>query len=295
MRKSMLLISVILVAMTIPFFTVSADIGPKSGVSIEIRGVEQPYFLDLLYPGEMSEYWREHAETELEGCLDFHDYCASFIPWLLLDFEEDGYISSWLYRGRPTYHRQRDDHVYDYTYVPPREFKIILVFEDGTYVTSPVVVTRLFQTRLIYDLTDVDLATDFTAAGTVNELVPVVGMTTDFILRVILTIGIEILVLFAFGYRLKHSYKLVIATNLVTQVTLTIFMFVMHWWYSPFFGEIFVLVIGEIFILAIELFIYIKWLKEKSKARAGGYALVANLASFLIGLILVIVSFGLIF
>ncbi|TVP85264.1 MAG: hypothetical protein EA375_05030 [Acholeplasmataceae bacterium] len=295
MRKTMLLVAVMLVAMTVPFFTVSADIGPKSGITIDIRGVDQPYFLDLLFPGEIDEFWRDYAETRLEECLDDFGYCSDFIPWLLLDFEEDGYVSSWLYRGRPTYHRQLDDHVYAYTYVPPREFKIIMVFEDGTYVTSPVVVTRLFQTRLVYDLTDVDLATDFTAAGTVTELVPVAGMTTDFLLRVILTIGIEILILFAFGYRLKSSYRLVILTNVVTQVTLTIFMFVMHWWYAPFFGEIFVLIIGEIFILAIELYVYIKWLKEQSKRRASVYAVVANLASFLIGLILIIVSFGLVF
>ena len=283
------IISVILILITLgifPFLTVRADFGPKSSVIIDIIGVDQPYFFELLYEDELP---MESKRTEAYLYATEYQVEHPFFPEMIKDFTEDGYISSFLYRGRPTIPNIIGDNTFRYTYVPPQTFKLIIVFENGTYVTSPIITTKLFSSHVTWDLSHIDISYTQSNVGTLEEVIPLKQMSFDLLLRILVTIGVELLILLAFKYHLKKSYLLVLLVNLVTQTLLTTFMFSMRYFFMPFFGEIIGLTFGELIVFIVEVVIFMRFLREKSSKRAFGYALLANLASLIIGFILMVI------
>ena len=96
-------------------------------------------------------------------------------------------------------------------------------------------------------------------------------------MRVLLTLIIEGMLLFAFGYRTRHSILLFLITNLITQTALNIiFIGARGYWFLLY-------VIVEILIFAIEASVYKAWFKEHGNKRAVFYALTANAASLFLG------------
>lgn len=105
-------------------------------------------------------------------------------------------------------------------------------------------------------------------------------------LRVILTLLLEGLVFFLFGYRQKRSWVVFLLVNLVTQLgvnlvilllapaaTLSLTIWMGFFLYTPM----------EILVLLIEMMAFSLLLKEHRKRRALGYAALANLFSWLLG------------
>lgn len=288
MKKIILFIMLFLALLFLPSIKANADIGPKSTVTIQILGVDKEFFADLLF-----EYSLPDENTRNERYEQSQNYFnqAEEVPLLLKDYSEDGFVSALLYRARPTVPSSKSLNYLKYTYVPPKTFKIILIFKDNTYITSNTITTKLFNSNVTWDLKDEDLSISKQGAGTLNESIPYKEMTLDLLVRIVLTVLIEIVILFLFGYRLKKSFIIVLIVNIITQTILTIFMFQMRYFTMPLFGEVFALVAGEILILIIESITFRKLLKEHSKRRAQIYTFVANFGSIAIGFILMFVNF----
>ncbi len=283
MQKLKIFILLILVSLLSPMLTLRADFGPKSTLQIDVIGVDKPYALELLFEGELpDDVFRDDA---YQNMIEYRQE----LPEMIKDFSEDGFISSALYRGRPTYQQRFGDHTYRYTYVPPRTFKLLIIFDDEMYLTSPIITTRLFDSKVTWDLTEVDQVFTQSGVGSIHEELPLTRFSFDLFLRIIITIGVEVLILFLFRYRTRFSLNLILAVNAITQITLTGFMFSMRYFFSPFFGEIFVLIVGEALIFLLEGIIYVKFLKERTKKHAILYTLSANFASLLLGFILMII------
>lgn len=128
------------------------------------------------------------------------------------------------------------------------------------------------------NLLTLDFATENLAIGQPPLRVPLlVG------LRLILTLVIEGLVFFLFGYRRKASWLAFLAINIVTQGALNAMLtgpgLGSYWW----FGFIF----GEIVVLAVELIAFIRLVKELGKGRAAAYTVAANAASLILGGLLI--------
>ncbi len=275
MKKLTIFLLILSTIYLFPFLTANADFGPKRTLDIEVIGIDKPYFLELLEQGTLDtlEALQEYYPNENDG--------VEIFPELLYTFTENGYISSYFVREWGGFPFKVSENNYQHLYNPPSTFKIILIFEDGTYVTSKPVTTSLFNSKVTYDLTGVNIDTIISNAGTIEENLPVQTMTIDLISRIIGTIAIELIVLFLFGYAKKKSYLFVMYVNLFTQISLTGFMFMMKYYYSPFFGELAVLVIGELVIFTLEIILFRQFLREKSKKRAVLYALVANFFSLI--------------
>ncbi|MBN2268038.1 MAG: hypothetical protein JXC35_01310 [Acholeplasmataceae bacterium] len=287
MKKIWILMLILIIFGVFPILTVRADFGPKSAVTIDIIGINKPYFFELLYEDALPiESEREDAyQLAIEsGMME-----QSFFPEMVKDFSEDGFISSLLYRDRPTVPYEIEEHSFRYTYIPPQTFKLILIFEDSTYLTSPIITTKLFNSHVTWDLANVNTSMIQSNIGVIEEDIPFFQMSSDLLIRIIVTIGVELLILLAFKYRLKKSYLLVLGVNLFTQTALTVFMFLMRYYFMPYFGEIIGLTIGEFLIFFIEIIIFMKFLKEKSSKRAFGYAMIANIASLILGFILMLI------
>ncbi len=98
-------------------------------------------------------------------------------------------------------------------------------------------------------------------------------------MRVALTLIIEGLVFFLFGYRKKLSWIAFICINLITQGALNIALSGTN--YNGYW--IIAYVFYEIIIFIVESFAFASVLKEHKKDRAVSYALIANFASLILG------------
>ena len=102
-------------------------------------------------------------------------------------------------------------------------------------------------------------------------------------MRVVLTLFIEGIVFYLFGYRKKRSWLIFFAINLITQGGLHAMITgpgIGSYW---MIGFIFV----EIVILIVEMILFISLVKEHKKSRAAIYTIIANLASLVLGGILI--------
>lgn len=99
-------------------------------------------------------------------------------------------------------------------------------------------------------------------------------------LRVGLTLLIEGVVFFIFGFRSKQSWLIFLLINLFTQGTLNI-------WLNSLFPSngylIIALIFGEICVLAAELIGFLGLVKEQKKWKTAAYVIVANAASLILG------------
>ena len=282
MKKFIIFILILIFTFLFPIFETNADFGPKRTLEIEVIGVDEPYFLELLERGTIRDEILEDYQDDIE--INF--------PEILLTYSENGFMSSRFIRPWGYFPIETSINNYRHSYNPPIEFKIILVFEDGRIITSNIITTTLFNSKVIFDLSNVNIQENRYNAGVIEEIFPVSTMVLELSSRIIITIGIEIIVLFLFGYVSKKSFLFVTYINLFTQITLTVFMFLMRYYYAPFFGEIFVLVVGEILIFGFEIIIYTIYLKEHSKKRAALYGLVANIFSLIAGFSLMVLYFS---
>lgn len=275
MNKKLVLLMIVMLFLLFPSFLVRADFGPKRTLDLEIIGVDQDYHLELLMRGTLPE--GESLSTIQEI---IEDEQPSF-PNMLYTFEIEGYVSARLVLPWGTWNQNPRDHYYVYPYNPPSDFKIMLIFDDGHYIISRRIETSLFNSKVTFNVTGVDLSMDQVNVGRVQEIFPIQTMSIELILRIIGTIFIEIIVLYLFGYVKRKSFSLVVVVNLVTQLVLTGFMFAAKYFIFPVIGELFVLIVGEAMIFLTEIIIYRFYLTERTKNRAMTYALIANIISLI--------------
>ena len=99
-------------------------------------------------------------------------------------------------------------------------------------------------------------------------------------LRIFLTLIIESLIFFIFGFREKKSWLIFLCINLVTQGMLNISISQ----FTPFSSYILLnLIFWEIIILFVEMIAFLVLLKEHKKLKRILYAITANIASLILG------------
>ena len=98
--------------------------------------------------------------------------------------------------------------------------------------------------------------------------------------RLILTLAIEAIIFWMFGFRDRKSWAAFFIINLITQGTLNI-------WINSFTPResyiIFSLIFGEIFVFIAEIIAFSKYCKEYTRLRKVLYVLTANFISLIAG------------
>jgi hypothetical protein len=262
---------------------VKADMFEKPTAEIEIKGIDEPYYFDILiYRNyEVNELDEEDLQSRLVN------YYQDDYPVDVLNGYQDasGYASRTLYNGPPAILLKIENNKFKIGYFKaPEEFKIAIVTESGKLITSKVINRKMFNSQMTYDLSGVDLDSSKSNVGIVEEFVPFTHIITRFIIRVIATIIIELGILVLFKYRLKVSVALVAITNFITQSLLTLFMFLGYYSWGAMFGLISILIIGEILVFITEILTFGFLLKEQGKKKACLYGFVANLATLIISI-----------
>ena len=276
-RKLFAFLMSIILVMSLPI-TASADIGPKPSVRIQFTGIQgETYYGTLL-----SERRSTGPATAWDGYEDYPGWKPEnekAIWEKFLGYEDsDGYyfLQEWWDCS--------ESNQLNWTYYPPNPFKILLYFpETDTFYVSDIYERYAFDSYFTVDLSDYDTrlisaekSYDFTW-----ELISLAA-------RIVLTIALELAIALVFGYREKNALVFLSVVNVITQVTLNVALNIINY-VSGSMGFTFAFICMEIVVFAIEAIAYKSLLKrfstvEQKKRRDVSYALVANTASFAIGL-----------
>ncbi len=250
-----------------------ADIGPKPEVTITVvNAPEGTLYLDLLVQdAPTSSPW---SKPEDQNNLD------PAILDRLRSLEGDGWVLAYTTgaaRNAPVFGdvRPREDGTWHYFYIGlPETFRVAAATADeAKAVDAPY--TRDFVGNIVYDW----------QTNTVREATPPpLRFFARLAATLIPTLVIEGAILWLFGFREKRSWLVFLAVNAVTQVGLHLAvgsMLAEAGWH--FLNYSLTILIPELVIWAAEAAAYALLLRERTRARRIGYALAANIASFVLG------------
>ena len=285
----------VLLALAAALLTVSAfaDTGPKAQLKVLVKNApEEPYYLDLLEKGDYQGhiYGSGDGDDTYSG-IDW-SYSEEEIAALddeLLDALRAAVPEGWHActaqgtNGAPMWGDLIGSdaggvrlHSFRYHGVPDT-YRIILVTKSGESWLSDTLHRATLQSSVTVDW----------AAKTVSVPPAVVAYALQFLCMLIPTLLIEGVLLYVFGYRSKKSWKRFLLVNLITQGGFAVYLAVtvlnhgVSGWSLLFYIPI------ELVITLAEVLLDRWLLTEKGKGRAMGYAIVANIHSATVGLLLI--------
>ncbi len=296
-KLTCLLILAVIIVFSVPI-TASADTGPKPSVVINFENLGDT----LCYATLLSKTPSTGPASAWDGDEDnIHLYNLSRDIWQAFqDYEDfDGFY--FLQEGWKINETKK----LAWTYYPPNVFKILLYFpETQTYAVSNICERYAFDTYYKVDMQgftigsadyDNNLSSDdrILAQKAYEWNTEIISL----IARIVITIAIEMAVALLFGFRNKKQLKLLIIVYSITQILLNVLLNViglhvlkvsaitMH------FTAVYLIL--ELLVFAIEAVIYsifMKKIADKPKRTSFYiiYALISNVLSFFIGLIIAI-------
>jgi hypothetical protein len=271
----------ILSILTLLPVTAKADIGPKPSIVIDFIGLDdKEYYVTLLSSVESTgPYWAVNNSKDpgqyKEGDEDYEIY-VKFADYL----DKDGYYFLQYFKDCSQTHQ------FSWTYYPPREFKILLYFpETDSFIVSDTSYERYaFNSYFIAEVTNTGLS--------VVESYDATNETLSLIARIVLTIVIELIIALLFGFRGKKQFRFIAIVNIITQIGLNLILNIVNYHAGQLAFLIFFILL-EFVIVIVEAVLYTFYLRRHSQIKVPGwkpgvYALVANFASFVLGLVLAI-------
>ncbi len=267
-------------------FPVFADVGPKPSVSVAIKGLpsEEIYDVTLLSKdkgGGRYNVFEGKLEAPASAGVE-EDIWAVFVKYK----DPDGFYYL-QYHSRLT-----GEDTFSWGYYPPDTFKVLLYFPKyGSFVVSNVTDRYTFESYYTLDLRGVEYKTPGTTSvvnvepGDPHFIIAI----SDALIRVVLTLAIELLIALAFGYRAKKQLIFIAIVNIVTQILMNAVL-VLFRHEAGFLLSALSYVLLEFVIFTIEAILYAIFLKPLSpkpisRAVTVLYAFLANIASCVVGLI----------
>ena len=277
LRKVLSLLICLILVLNLPV-TAKADIGPKPSVRITFTGIEgETYYGTLL-----SERRSTGPATAWDGYEEYRDWkpeSEKSIWEKFIAYEDtDGYyfLQEWWDCS--------ETNQLNWTYYPPTPFKILLYFPE----TDSFYVSDIYERYAFDSYFSVDLSEYSTSPITARQSYDYTWEVISLVARIVLTISLELAIALLFGYREKKALGFLAIVNVITQVVLNVALNIINY-RSGSMGFTFAFICMEILVFAIEAITYKAVLhryseKEKVNRRGVTYALVANTASFAIGL-----------
>lgn len=287
-KKFIVLFMCSLVCVSLIPMKVRADMGPKPSVIIEIEGLEdEVYYGTLLSQRNTNGPIDVMSETELaqKQGEDNYEIWKAFAEYK----DKDGYYFL------PNIYPCEGTDSFSWGYYPPSPFKVLLYFpEYDTFVVSEIYEEYAFDSYYKVDLTGIHIE-NVTAdvVVTASKTYKYGGEIVALLIRIVLTILVELGIARVAGYGEKKQFRLLIIVNAITQVLLNIWLNVVAYRSGSLALMIHYFNL-ELLIFVIEAFIYATVLpaiseKKVKKRSAVMYAFIANLISFLVGILLAVV------
>ena len=252
---------------------VSADMGPKPSTIITVPGAEEPMVLTLL--GNKENYgpnWAVKPGEKPGDRVEAKDAWAVF-----RDYEDpDGFLFyGELWEGQVRW-----------TYWPPETFKVAVYYpeRDLLWVSEDIYPRYAFRSH--YRLT-LPTPGENAVSGEVDMILKkehnVFTELGGLVFRIVLTLAVELTLAGFFGFRSKKQLRLILLTNLGTQVGLNVLLWVWYF-YDGILAALIRLFLAEIVVLIAELTVYLLKLREEETAgRTMLYTLCANALSVVLG------------
>lgn len=278
MKKiAIVLLSALIMMLMFPA-TASADIGPKPSVVIDFKGLDgETYYVTLLSSVQTTGPYsalnnnnRSYAHYQ-EGDDDY-DIFLKFVEYN----DEDGFYFLQYFKDCT------ETHQFSWTYYPPQLFKILLYFpETDSFILSDECYERYaFDSYYTAEVSGTGILVE-KAYNYSNEILSLV-------IRILLTIAIELGIALLFGFRKSKLMRFIILVNVITQIALNLALNLINY-RSGEMAFIIFYVLLEVAVTITETVLY-SWYqnkhndKEIQRGKPGIYALVANATSFALGL-----------
>ena len=287
MKKS--LRNSILLLLTAMLLTVSAlaDSGPKPQLTVKVENApSEPYYLDLLAEGA----FEHEGDDDFSGIdRNYYGEKRALLDDGLLEAMRAAVPEGWHActaqgtNGAPMWGDLIGEdaggarlHSFRYHGVPDT-YRIILVTKSGESWVSDTLHRATLQSSVRVDW----------AKRTASAPSAATAYLLQFFCMLLPTLLIEGVLLYVFGYRSKKSWKRFLLVNLITQGGFAVYLAVtvlnhgVSGWSLLFYIPI------ELVITLAEVLLDRWLLTEKGKGRAMGYAIVANIHSATVGLLLI--------
>ncbi|MDE6727537.1 MAG: hypothetical protein K2J80_06310, partial [Oscillospiraceae bacterium] len=190
------------------FFTINvtafADIGPKDSVTVYVNGVDggREYYIALLEEWEEPPYNDRYIEGQDSMWKKIYEFSRADGLYPANSPVDSPYFKI---RGRDSAR---------WGYHPPQTFKLLLYFPDNErFLVSEVLKKYAFDSYFTVEVNN-DSLTVVKNGGAKGIIIEVAGL----LIRIAFTVLIEIGIALVFGYRGKRELKLILITNIITQV-----------------------------------------------------------------------------
>ena len=259
---------------------VFADSGPKPSVKITIHGLQEKAYVTLLSKeastGPFGVYEKDEENNHFNNEFGPDEVWKAFINYQ----DKDGFYFI-------SYFQECTD-TFQWNYYPPNEFKVLIYFpKSQSFITSSKSYER-YAFESFYTISLDQQSSLMTQKGThevdmdIKQEIFFNEVTYHFIERVVVTILIELLIALCFQIKKKRELKIIVLTNIVTQILLNFMLQMLSVYYISVFAFLCYTLL-EIAVIYIEAKVYQKYMKDRSKGELIGYATVANILSLLIG------------
>lgn len=277
-KKISVFLSAFIISISFFAVRVSADMGPKPSVHIKFTnmGNEVCYCTLLSKKQSTGPYSVGKVKSTEE------------IPRAFQDYEDsDGFYYLEYYQPVSS------SKSFDWGYYPPDTFKVLLYYpEEKTFAISEIIEKSAFHAEYTIDMKGIEEIGD-------NQHLQVIDSSTSqneifpFLLRVIITVLIEIAIALPFNFKEKHQLIFIAVTNVITQVLLNLLLNSANFYGGTFFMA-FVYIPLEILVFAVEAAAYIVGLRRLATkygyyhriSDCVLYSFLANFLSFICGFVI---------
>lgn len=263
-----------------------ADIGPKPSVNIEFDGLEnKAYYITLLSSGKST------------GPYSFDNSPIDETSYLLEENKQEGLAAWQAFRNYTDqdgfyfinyFKRCNSENTFGWGYYPPDTFKILIYFpQSNTFAASDIQQKYAFDSYYQVSVSQehtilkVEKSYDFSAE------------VWSLLARIVATVAIEIIIALLFRLKRKNIILFLIAVNVSTQIVLNVLLNCINY-ASGGFAFVLNYIWMELLIIAIEAIAFSVYFRKAQTNKpikkwiAPVYAIVSNIVSFLLGLMIAI-------
>ncbi|SHK13847.1 hypothetical protein [Desulforamulus aeronauticus] len=287
-KKVLSMVCLAMLFMLLPI-TAYADVGPKPSIIIDFKGLEKEnYYVTLLSKnpstGPYTALSKNPNQQKYTPSDDEYEIWKKFVSYE--DVDEYYFLQFFSNCSKTSQ--------FVWGYYPPSSFKILLYFPetDSFMVSSEIYERYAFDSYYTACITAGEIqGSTYNYNGTikVEKSYDYTWEIISLLARIIATVAIEIAIALLFGFRAKKQIFIILTANIITQSVLNILLAIINYSQGSMMF-VFSYVLLEFLVFAIEAAIYYIYLNKYSNKKitqkwiAPLYALLANIASFGIGL-----------
>lgn len=294
MKKVIVSLSVFMAIFTLFMSTsvvVHADTGPKPDMQIEICNLPKSDYI-VAYATKYKEYMGPHHSFIPGDTSDKHYGETNFgdVEDLTIVYNNVTLPEGWYLCDISSFYSNSTDLLIKSGYMWPTEF-ILIIYDkvSNEYYLTEETKTYAFHSYFKYDMNDYKNTSITLEKKIVLEKSYKYGKEIlTFMLRLLITLGIELLLALLFKFD-KKSFVIIAITNAVTQIGLNIALNLTAYFNGKSVFYIYYYILIELLIVVVEAVVYrllCKRGKDGTKKWIISYAILANVLSFVIGVIL---------